>query len=236
MPDTGAPAGPQREGTARWPAFLVHGVLATAVLACLGTAAVQVFGGDTSSGPVGSFVPVQPSASAQPGKTPKASSLPVRGSDDLGRVCEGWFYPDSPRYSGRGPHRIAIGVRGQEPFYRVKAAVDVPHTVKRAVREAWMPDDATEAELVACVTLARTGAQVTTCGKAALKRGVYVLALHEVATGRRLLRREVNGDVLRCPNVIPLGAGDTIPTTVSDGFLYSVLDRYVTRKLTVSRR
>ncbi|MBM2622868.1 hypothetical protein JIG36_45940 [Actinoplanes sp. LDG1-06] len=239
MPGTGAPAEPQREGTARRPAlpavlekietvprWALFGGLAVLLIACLGTAALQVTGGGSES-PLGAFATVTPSAPARPQK-PKASPVPVRASDDLGRVCEGWYYPDSPRYDGRGPHRIAIGVAGTDRLYRVKAALDVPHTLKRSVREAWMPSDPAQSELVACVTLARTGSRLTTCEKVALKRGVHVLALYEVATGRKLLQREVNGDVTRCPNVIPLGTGDTIATTVSDGYLYSVLDRYVT--------
>ncbi|MBU2662735.1 hypothetical protein KOI35_04370 [Actinoplanes bogorensis] len=233
MSDTGAPA-PQREGTARWPALRVilknPWVVAVAAVAVLGAAIFTVVGGGDPAGPVGSFVSAQPGAPKADNTKPKASSFPVRASDDLARVCEGWFYPDSPRYDGRAPHQISIAVRDQssDTTHRVKAALDVPPTLRAKTREAWMPSQPAKSQLVACVTLDKTGTQVKKCDQVALKRGVFTVAVYEVATHRELVKREVTGDVVRCPNVIPLGTGDTIATTVSDRTLYRLLDDYVT--------
>ncbi|MGK5678239.1 hypothetical protein [Actinoplanes sp. URMC 104] len=238
MPQTGAPAEPQGEGTPRRPAlpalprWALTGGLAVVLVACLGAALAQILGGDdsgTTAGWAEGQPSSRPSAAVQAG--PRASRTPVRVSDDLSRVCEGWYYPASPRYSGRGPHPISIGVSDQpEPVtHRIKAALDVPHNLGADTREAWMPSDPAKSELVACLTLTRTTDVVKTCGKVTLKRGVHALAVYEVATGRKLAQRQINGDVVRCPNVIPLGSGDTIATTVSDRYLYLLLNEYVTK-------
>lgn len=225
----------------RAPKWALFGGLAVVLVACLGTAAFRVLDGDepaATSRPVGSFASPAPSASTG-SAGPRASTTPVRGGDDLGRVCEGWFYPGSPRYAGKAPHQISIGVRDQprEPAHRIKAALDVPYTVKERTRAAWMPSNPAKSQLMACVTLTGVGSAVRACPeKITLKRGTYVLAVFEVATGRKLVQRQVDGDVLRCPNAVPLGTGDTIATTVSDSQLYRLLDKYVTSQSTVSRK
>ena len=227
-------------GLERAPRQALFGGLAVLVVASLGAAALQVFGGEQQEAArsVGAFASPAPSAAA-PTAAPRRSTTPVRDEDDLSRVCEGWYFPGSPRYAGKAPHQISIGVRdqAQEPGHRVKAALDVPYTLKERTRQAWMPSDPAKSQLMACVTLSAVGGAVKTCPeKVTLRRGTYVLAVFEVATGRRLVQRQVAGDVVRCPNAIPLGAGDTIPTTVSDGQLYRLLDRYVVSQSTVSRR
>ncbi|WP_250007408.1 hypothetical protein [Actinoplanes sp. M2I2] len=202
-------------------------------MACLGAAALRLVGGEptsSSSGPVGAFVSGGPSVPVA-AAGPRASTTPVRANDDLSRVCEGWYYPAAPRYAGRAPHPISVGVRDQpsETSHRIKAAVEVPYTVEEKVRSAWTPAPA-KAQLVACVTLIRTGAAVKKCPGVSVVRAVHSLAVHEVATGRKLLDKQLDGDVLRCPNAVPLGTGGTVPAAVSDRRLYAQLSRLVMKK------
>lgn len=43
------------------------------------------------------------------------------------------------------------------------------------------------------------------------------------------MHKQLFGDAATCPNAIPMGAGPTIATTVSDKVLYQQLNPYVTR-------
>ena len=52
-----------------------------------------------------------PSESVAPSPTgPRAATYPVRNDDDLARVCDGWYYPQSPKFAGKAPHQISVGV------------------------------------------------------------------------------------------------------------------------------
>ncbi|WP_127501780.1 hypothetical protein [Actinoplanes solisilvae] len=228
-------------GLEQAPRWALFGGLAVLVVASVGTAALQVFGGEqqaSANRSVGAFASPTPSGTSV-NAAPKPSTTPVRNGDDLGKVCAGWYFPGAPRYAGKAPHQISIGVRdqAQEPAHRVKAALDVPYTLKEKTRAAWMPSNPAKSQLMACVTLSGVGSAVKTCPpKLTLKRGTYALTVIEVATGRKLVQRQVTGDVVRCPNAVPLGTGDTIATTVSDGQLYRLLDKYVVSQSTVSRK
>jgi hypothetical protein len=202
-------------------------VVAVVVVLVAVAAGGQVFGGAEASPSTWTSPSATASVSAPAGPRPSAS--PVKEAADLALVCEGWYYPASPRYAGRPPHQISVGVvdtPGASP-HRIRAAIDVPYSLTKATRDAWLPSDPAKSQLVACVTLVKSGTQVKKCAELPMVRGVYQVALYEVATGRRLLQKQLFGDAVTCPNVAPPG---TLASTVSDGVLYQLLRGYVTKK------
>ncbi|MEV4350745.1 hypothetical protein AB0J83_40330 [Actinoplanes sp. NPDC049596] len=207
--------------------------MAVAVVLVAVLAGYQVFGGNSGQAPLAAWASPSagpPAASAPAGPRPSAS--PVKATDDLALVCDGLYYPKSPRYAGRAPHQISIGVADTLPnrAHRIRAAFDVPYNLSKPTRDAWLPSDPAKSQLVACVTLTRNGTPLKKCDTHELARGVYSLALYEVATGRRLLQKQLFGDTTTCPNVAPVGSGPTIATTVSDKVLYQQLQAYVIKK------
>ncbi|MET0418643.1 MAG: hypothetical protein ABW022_21725 [Actinoplanes sp.] len=167
---------------------------------------------------------------------PKASSYPVREHNDLNRVCDEWYYPQSPKFAGKAPHQIAVGVvdRKDFPSRIVRSSVSVPYSVNEKAWRAWMPTDAAKTQLMVCVDLVSTGKQVKKCTyedpkdeKIPLIRGTYQVRLFEVATGRKLVDKRVTGNDEQCPSMILLGSDRTIYTGVDDRDLYEMFRSYV---------
>ncbi len=188
--------------------------------------------------------PSAPEDSATPGAEeleseptgPKASSYPVREHDDLNRVCDKWYYPQSPKFAGKAPHQIAVGVvdRKDFPSRIVRSSVDVPYSLNEKSWRAWMPSDAAKTQLMVCVDLKTTGKQVKKCTyedpkdeQIPLVRATYQVRLYEVATGRKLLDKQVTGNDDKCPGMILLGSDRTIYTGVDDRDLYEMFRGYV---------
>jgi hypothetical protein len=180
-------------------------------------------------------------ASAGPAATaggPRAANTAVREDDDLAKVCDGWYFPKSPKFGGKAPHQISVGVVDSTTLTsrHVMSSVDVPDT--RNWR-AWMPENPAKTQLVGCVDLVGTGATVKSCKfddpkpqTIALARATYRVRLFEAATGRKLLDRPaVDGGDVDCPSVVFLAGGESLVTEVSDRQLYDLFRAYVMKKL-----
>jgi hypothetical protein len=173
------------------------------------------------------------SASAGAGGS-RASATPVRADDDLARVCDGWYFPKSPKFAGKAPHQISVGVVDSTalPSRRVRSSVEVPD---RKNWRAWVPVNPAKSQLVGCVDLAGVGETVRSCKfddpgprTVALKRATYRVRLFETATGRKLLdRAAVGGDDRNCPTVAFLTGGESLVTAVGDKQLYELFRPYV---------
>jgi hypothetical protein len=167
---------------------------------------------------------------------PKASSYPVREHDDLSRVCDEWYYPQSPKFAGKGPHQIAVGVidRKDFPSRIVKSSVDVPYSLNEKAWRAWMPSDAAKTQLMVCVDLLTTGKQVRKCTfedpkdeQIPMIRATYQVRLFEVSTGRKLVDKKVTGNDDKCPSMVLMGSDRTIYTAVDDRDLYEMFRGHV---------
>jgi hypothetical protein len=167
---------------------------------------------------------------------PKASTYPVREHDDLNRVCDEWYYPQSPKFAGKGPHQIAVGVvdRKDFPSRIVKSSVDVPYSLNEKAWRAWMPSDAAKTQLMVCVDLLTTGKQVRKCTfedpkdeQIPMIRATYQVRLFEVSTGRKLVDKKMTGSDDNCPSMVLLGSDRTIYTAVDDRDLYEMFRSYV---------
>ncbi|XVV11054.1 hypothetical protein ACQP2X_40390 [Actinoplanes sp. CA-131856] len=227
-----AAASPPAQAAARaWasPPRWVIPVSAVAVVLVAVVAGWQVLGGPGGGDALpATWTGPSASASASPAG-PRPSAAPVKRADDLALVCEGLYYPKSPRYTGRAPHQISVGVTDTLTGgpHRIRAALDVPYGLSKPLRDAWLPSDPTKSQLVACLSLTKNGTLIRKCDTHELARGVYNLSLYEVATGRRLLQKQLFGDAATCPNVVPVGTGPTIPSAVSDKVLYQQLQKFV---------
>ncbi|GAA0587907.1 hypothetical protein GCM10010172_86130 [Paractinoplanes ferrugineus] len=244
--------GTEPAGRAKARPWMVVVAAVAGVLLCGGGGAFAVtrvvaFGAERDeagrAGPAGvASVPSAPPVGASPGASatpvgPRAGAGAVRGDDDLGRVCDGWFYPTSPRFAGKAPHQITVGVVDSKalPSRHVKSSVDVPDL--RNWR-AWTPADPARTQLVGCVDLAGVGETVRTCKfddpepkTPALRKATYRVRLFETATGRKLLDKSaVDGADQDCPSVAFLVGGEPLASTVSDRQLYELFRPYVMRK------
>ncbi|GIM91774.1 hypothetical protein [Paractinoplanes toevensis] len=170
---------------------------------------------------------------------PRASTYPVREAEDLGRVCDGWYYPQSPKFTGKAPHQISVGVIDSTalPSRRMMSSVSVPD-LKESIWRAWIPSDPAKTQLVGCVDLVSTGGTVKSCKfddpepeKIAMKKAVYRVRLFEAATGRQLLdKAKVNGEDEDCPSLVYLMDGESMLSKVGDRQLYEFYRPYVMKK------
>ncbi|XVU23697.1 hypothetical protein ACQPZJ_41655 [Actinoplanes sp. CA-054009] len=226
-----AAASPPAQATARlWanPPRWVIPVSAVAVALVAVLAGYQVLGGRSGDALPATWAGSSVQASPSPAG-PHPSASPVKRAEDLAQVCEGLYYPKSPRYAGKAPHQISVGVADSVTgsTHRIRAALDIPYNLTKPLRDAWLPSDPTKSQLVACLTLVKNGTPIKKCDTHQMVRGVYTLSLYEVATGRRLLAKQLFGDAATCPNVVPVGAAPTIPSAVSDKVLYQQLKNFV---------
>ena len=179
-----------------------------------------------------------PSAEPAAPAGPRAATYPVRELDDLSRVCDGWYYPQSPKFAGKAPHQIAVGVVDSTvlPSRHVMSAVTVPD-LKESIWRAWMPEKPGKTQLVACVDLTRSGATLKSCKyddpkpeTVAMKQGFFRLRLYEAATGKKLLERKLTGEDEKCPSVVFLAGGESLYSEVDDRQLYELLRGFVMKK------
>jgi hypothetical protein len=179
-----------------------------------------------------------PSESVSP-SGPRAATYPVRNDDDLARVCDGWSYPRSPKFAGKAPHQISVGVVDslKLPGRHILAAVTVPE-LRESIWRAWIPENAAKTQLVACVDLTRSGGKLKSCKyddprpeTVGMTQGFYRLRLYETATGRKLLDKPVTGEDEKCPSAIFLAQGEGLYSEVDDRQLYELLNRFVMKKL-----
>jgi len=184
--------------------------------------------------------PSAPSASVEPSPTgPRAATYPVRTNDDLARVCDGWYYPQSPKFAGKAPHQISVGVVDSVklPNRHIMAAVTVPD-LRESIWRAWLPENPGKTQLVACVDLTRSGSKLKTCKYAdpkpetvGLSQGFYRLRVYEAATGKKLLDKPVTGENEKCPSVVFLAEGESLYSEVDDRQLYQLLKGFVMKKM-----
>jgi hypothetical protein len=175
-----------------------------------------------------------PQASAAPTGR-RASTYPVREDDDLARVCDGWYYPQSPKFAGKAPHQISVGVVDGVvlPSRHMLSSVSVPD-LDESIWRAWMPENPARSQLVACVDLVRSAEKLKRCTyddpspeTADLKKAFYRLRLYETATGRKLLDKQVTGEDEKCPSIVFLVGGESLYSEVSDRQLYEAFRSYV---------
>ncbi|MFC7275432.1 hypothetical protein ACFQS1_15695 [Paractinoplanes rhizophilus] len=238
------------ESAPRWrpPRWMVGVAAAVAVLVLLGVAlaALGTGGGPDKSatGTASGATPSAPTpsapagAGATPPTGPQAGAHPVRAGDDLARVCDGWYYPQSPKFAGKAPHQISVGVVDSmlAPRRHMLSAVRVPDQ-NESIWRAWTPDHPAKSQLVACLDLTRPAKQLRTCkykdqtpATVALVQGVYRLRLYETATGRKLLDKPVTGADGDCPSVVFVAAGESLYSEVTDTQLYRLLRPFVMQK------
>jgi hypothetical protein len=248
-PNWGPPPPPPRR-VARWliPVIIVCSLLGLCCLGAIGRAALKA--GDRAAATsernareLSDLFPATPPATPEDTGTepagPEASTYPVREDKDLERVCDNVYYPQSPKYAGAAPHQISIGVVDSKDFPSrlFRSYMDVPYSLPEKVRNAWRPKDLGKTQLMACVDLVSTGAQVKKCTfddpkpeQIVMKRGTYRLRLYEVATGRKLLEKQLAGSDKNCPTMVLLGSDRTLRTAVADRDLYELLRSYVMKK------
>jgi hypothetical protein len=164
-----------------------------------------------------------------------ASDYPVRNADDLGRVCDRWYYPQSPRFAGAAPHPIGVSVKSRmnSDIRTTASSIDVPDGVKQSFQDAWQPKDPTTTQLVACVDLVATGKSLGQCDfddpkpdTVPMVQGIYQVTVYEVATRRAVASVRMTGDG-KCPLVVLIYADRTIYSDASDRQLYEALHQYV---------
>jgi hypothetical protein len=170
---------------------------------------------------------------------PRASTYPVREDDDLNRVCDGWYYPQSPKFAGKAPHQISVGVIDSTalPSRNIMSSVSVPD-LRESIWRAWMPTDPTKTQLVGCVDLVKTGGTLKSCKfddpkpeKIAMKRATYRVRLYETATGKKLVdKAAVTGEDEDCPSLVFLMGNEPILSKVGDRQLYEFFRPYVMKK------
>lgn len=182
---------------------------------------------DVSTGAsTGASVGVSGSGAAAGPPEASASDYPVSTTEDLSRVCDRWYYPQSPKFTGPAPHPIGVSVKDR---------LDLPSRLNESFYEHPSFDlkEPAKAQLVACVDLVEGGKNVRTCkfddpkpDSLPLKEGVYQLTLYEVATRRTIFQKRVIG-AGDCPYVTLIGADRTLFTDVTERQLYETLRQYV---------
>ncbi|MFI5893464.1 hypothetical protein ACIA5D_25505 [Actinoplanes sp. NPDC051513] len=244
-PPTPRPPTPRPRWLSPW---MIAALAVVGVLALLGAGVAWVAAGgdgdDNATGRTPDATWSAPSASTQdaeaavPPAGPRPSTYPVRTGNDLARVCDGWYYPQSPKFAGKAPHQISVGVVDSvlAPSRHMLSAVRVPEQ-KESIWRAWVPDNPAKSQLVACVDLTKAGKPLRNCKykdqtppMIALSQGVYRLRLYEAATGRKLLDKPVTGADGDCPSVVFLADGDSLYSEVNDTQLYGLLKGFVMRK------
>ncbi|AGZ46617.1 hypothetical protein [Actinoplanes friuliensis] len=197
----------------------------------------------SEAGPSASSVPTS-AAPARPvgvtGKVPagsKASSLKVRKSEDLERVCDRWYYPKSPKYTTAvAPHPIVVSVRDRKDldFRTTKSYLGIPYDAPEAIKAAWEGKNPAKVQLVACVDLVTIGSKVKSCkidkpkkSSIPMKEGTYRLSLYEAATRRKIFETKLVGEDETCPIFIIIGNDRSVYSGLEDRQLVDALQRYV---------
>jgi hypothetical protein len=239
-----SPAAPARSRS-RWGiwAAVIAGVLALGCLGAVTASGLRALEKTTEAAARGLTVPALPSASApapsagpKAASGPRASTYPVREADDLQRVCDQWYYPKAPKVKSSGIQPVSVFVKDSKDFdsRTEKTLFDIPNWYTANKQKAWDPKSPAKVPLVACVDLVSTGKKIRTCKfddpkglKIPMREGTFRLALHEVATGKKLVDKRLKGDDEECPFVVLLGADRTVYSQVGDRRIYELLKKYV---------
>ncbi|MEU4221565.1 hypothetical protein [Actinoplanes sp. NPDC026623] len=243
---------------ARWARRLIT-VVAVLGLACAVGVAVNTFGSDepgakettASNSAIGEAAAPSRSAAAPlaakgdfaatvRGSVPKGSkrsSYPVRKAEDLSRVCDGWYYPKAPKYTGLAPHSIVMSSQNDKALdsWLVLTIYDLPYDTADAVKNAWAPKNPAKVQLMACAEAVSIGPKVATCHvdkpkpkKVPMKVSNFRVTLYEVATRRKLAQVRMKGEDETCgPFLILVGADGATYTDLDDRQLIEALRRYV---------
>jgi hypothetical protein len=112
--------------------------------------------------------------------------------------------------------------------------LDIPKWYTAQKQKAWDPAAPAKVRLVACVDQVDSGKQVKTCKldgpkdlKLPMREGKYRLTLYEVATGRKVVEKQLAGEDEKCPFTVLLGTDRTVYSTVGDRQLYETLKKHV---------
>ncbi|BFU43908.1 DUF805 domain-containing protein [Krasilnikovia sp. MM14-A1004] len=172
---------------------------------------------------------------ATPGS--RRSTYPVRQISDLTRVCDGWYYPQAPRYTGLAPHPIITASRNRllNDTWMASENFQTPEAAWPPAKKAWQPSDPTKVGVVACADRIATRSTVRTChvdskppADVTMKQAVFRVTLYEVATRNKLMQTQVTGDDEDCgPILILVDQHDQTYTSVSDRQMWETLKRYV---------
>lgn len=240
----GTPPPPRKKSRVLMAVLITLAVLAVGCVGAAGFGAVRLVdrideAGQRAADPL---VPGLPDASgpARPAdeddavEGPQASSTPVRTDDDLQRVCDSWYYPQSPKYDDKATNAVSVLVKNSKDFSTrtEKTLYDIPDR-SGAAKQAWDPPSPQKVPLVACVDLLESGKRVKSCqfeepdGKLPMRQGVYQLTLYEVATGRKITEKRLTGEDQECPFFVLLGEDRTVYSQVADRQIYETLRRYV---------
>jgi hypothetical protein len=182
----------------------------------------------------------------EPGATPRPSAVTpteshtyaakVASDDDLDQVCEGWSYAKAPKVSTSSLNPIDFRVNDTmiNTYRDSDTPDDLPSFGSRARENAWTDTSPAKIRLVACIELADVGAKLKTCrfndpkpDTVTMKQGVYHVRLIEVATGRKLIDKQIKGQDKQCPYVSLIYADKTIYSEMSGPTLYTLFRHYV---------
>ncbi|MFD0516751.1 DUF805 domain-containing protein [Paractinoplanes durhamensis] len=219
------------------------GIVVAIIVTCSAGGAIALHfapdpGDDTPSGPMHSGG--ANGAAAITGTVPagsKRSTTPVRVNADLLRVCDGWYYPAAPTFTGLSPHPALIGVRdrtfGDDRLVRPK--LHLPYPATKPLKEAWYPTDPTTVQVVACVDqVGSGGARLTDCAVSEpspqavpMKAADYQVTVYEVATRRRLAQEKLSGAEQSCGLLVVVGSDGVAYADLSDDQLIGLLAKYI---------
>ncbi|OJF11705.1 DUF805 domain-containing protein [Couchioplanes caeruleus] len=167
----------------------------------------------------------------------RRSAYPVRQIADLTRVCDGWYYPKAPRYTGLAPHPIVTASRNRllNDAWEVSENFEAPDVAWPPAKDAWRPSDPTKVRVVACADRVATRSKVRTChvdskppADVTMKQAVFRVTLYEVATRNKLMQTRMTGDNEDCgPIFILVDQHDQTYTSISDRQMWETLRRYV---------
>jgi hypothetical protein len=158
-----------------------------------------------SSSPSPSAAPVTSQPPATP-QGPQPSQYAATRPEDFSQVCDNnVYFPQSPKRAGRAPHPVVyingvVGSRYQETGYYTSLGTS------DSVSNTWSPLTPQKVQMVACLDFETQGSKIRICKYGnpvsivnQLNRGTYELRVYEVATGRKLLDKQMVGDDPTCP-------------------------------------
>jgi hypothetical protein len=243
-PDDEWPATPSESAGSGSRRMLI--VVVVVALVCLGGTGLALAtlrdGFLSATAPIGERVNTSPKSPAAPRASvsaaptgPRASDYPVRTTEDVGEVCDGFFYPQAPPLAGAAPHPIVVSQQmNKNSTHRYHPAyVDLPDDLPESRQKAWQPDDPATAQLVACVNLVESGRSLGDCKfddpsptTAPMVEGIYEVTVYEVATRREIAKTRITG-AGKCPLVVLLSGDRIIHSDVTGRQLYESLHQYV---------
>ncbi|MCA2218105.1 hypothetical protein [Jidongwangia harbinensis] len=246
-PPTGPPAGPppKKRSPLLIPALIAVALVATSCVGAIGYGGIRLANNlnaaqeraeDGTRPAYAGDTPKRKSDAADDDAPvgPRASSYPVRTREDLGRVCEQWYYPQSPKYKAGSTNPVGVQIKDEEELgWRPQSIYMSSYQNPGATQKAWDPKDPAKARLVACMHRVDNGRKLRSCKfdepktTVPMREGIYRLSLYEVATGKRLAEKKVAGEQDECPFMVMLRGDRTIYSGVDERQLYETFRKYV---------